>query len=218
MRRNFKVIWVIFSFVLFLAGFLCGDEFQFSILGGLNRHLEYGTEKDYQPGVNHFPVTPAHNSRSLYLAAEYYFSRHFGIAYDGRISFSTDVRLTDPGDGDTLDFRTFQHTTHTLDVLFRIPLKRFQLYLTAGGGFDRAAAHDETYETEYGYLIEYIAPIEEENFDPVLQAGMGILFPLGRAIGLRLDVRYALIFNDPHNIKTLSLAAGFFLRFEENQH
>ena len=207
-----KILLVFFMLAL-LGCFVRGGEnrFQFSIFGGINSVFKYGSENDYVMGENDFPVTPAHKPASFGAGIGYFFTDNIGIELDGRYYLSSKVTLEDPRDQDTVEVDTPKHFSITLNLFYQLSGGNFRPYLVAGGGFDKLLAKDETYTSEYGYEIEFIAP--EKTTDLLAQVGGGIQYFLSSSAGARLDIRYVLIFDDPDNISSLNIMGGVFIRF-----
>lgn len=208
-----RKILLLFFILALLGCFVLGGEnkFQFSIFGGINNVFKYGSENDYVMGENDFPVTPAHKPASFGASIGYFFTDNIGIELDGRYYLSSKVILEDPSDQDSVEVDASKHFSIALNIFYRLSGGDFRPYLVVGGGFDMLSAKDETYTSEYGYEIEFIAP--ETTTGLLAQVGGGIQYFLSSSAGARLDVRYVLIFDDPDNINSLSIMAGVFIRF-----
>ncbi len=199
--------------MLALIGYVArGEEsrFQISILGGIDTVSKYGSEADYVLGQNDFPVTPAHKPAS-FGASIGYFTGNIGIELDGRYYLSSKVILEDPSDQDTVEINTSKHYSLTLNLFYQLSSGNLRPYLVIGGGVDKFSAKDETYITEYGYEVEFLAPVK--TTDSLAQVGGGIHYLLSSNAGVRLDVRYVLIFADPDNVSSVNIMAGAFIRF-----
>jgi len=207
-----------------LAGFLlCGllaagldgaetRSFQLAVFGGLHHQAAYGSDQDYIQGENDFPVTPAHRSGMIGLGLAYFFTPHFGLAYDGRFIRSARVTSRDPSDGDTLTFETNSHVAMTLDLVLELPLGRFRPYFAVGGGLDRMEARGERLTTALGHEIIIDDPAESGLLDPVLQAGGGLRVFLFKGLGLNLDGRYVVVLDRPSSLRGLSVGLGLAWR------
>jgi outer membrane beta-barrel protein len=191
-------------------GFGQHRKFQVSIFGGVNHVFEFGSVDDYVLGENDFPVTPAHTPANMGVAFAYFFTNNIGIELDGRYTLSSKVTLEDPSDQDTVKFDTSMHYSVTINFLFHFLSGKFRPYLIAGGGVDKLLTKDETYTSEYGYEIDFLAP--KKKSDPVAQVGAGVCYYLAQNLGIRLDFRYVLIFDEPNNVNSLNIVFGLFLR------
>ena len=87
----------------------------------------------------------------------------------------------------------------------------FKPYLVVGGGFDVTSAEDKTYISEYGFEIRVEPP--ESTTDALASFGAGVNYSVSGSIGIRLDVRYVLIFTKPQNIRGLNGVLGLFFQF-----
>ena len=186
---------------------------QVTAFGGINHLLEYGSVDDFEAGYNNFPVVPAHSPGNFGAALSYSPLSWLGIEYDMRMSLRTDVTLTDPSDGDTLTIQTPKHFAISLSLLLQPFQGRISPYLLIGGGVDRIIAEDEAYISEMGYEIVMPAPPEDERVDTLLQAGAGINVLMYRSFGIRLDVRYMRIFDEPRSVGSVMATLGLIARF-----
>lgn len=209
MRR----ILCLFFILILLTSFAKGDgaKLQFSIFGGINSIFEYGSEDDYIMGENDFPVVPGHKPASFGMSLGYFFTDNIGIELDGRYYLNSKITLEDPSDQDTVEIDGSKHYSLSLNIIYRVLRGKLRPYFAAGGGFDKVSAKSETYTSEYGFEIEFLAP--KSTIDPLVQFGGGIQYFLSSSTGARLDVRYVLIFDDPDSIKSLNIMVGAFISF-----
>jgi outer membrane beta-barrel protein len=210
-----KKSWTVFVFIVFALPLLTGtahaQKFQFSVFGGINHVFEYGSEDDYVLGGNDFPVTPAHTPPALGASFAYYFSENLGLELDWRYVLSSKVTLEDPSDQDTVEIDSSKHYSLTLNLIYQFMSGKLRPYIVAGGGFDKLMAKDATYTTEYGFEITLEAP--EKTLDAVANFGAGLNYFVSDSVALKLDVRYVMIFSDPHNVNNLSAVGGLSFRF-----
>lgn len=203
-----------FVFILaFIVSFSFSQEkkFQLSILGGLNHVFEYGSESDYKPQENDFPVNKAHAPKNFGATFAYFFTDSIGIELDGRYTLSSKVTLEDPSDNDTVEIDTSKHYSITLNFLYQMLRGNLRPYIIAGTGIDKLLAKDETYTSEDGYEIEFVAP--EKTIDPVINLGAGLCYFISENLGARLDFRYVLILDSPNNVNSLNYVVMAFMRF-----
>mgnify|MGYP001827422689 CR=1 FL=1 len=204
--------------VLSLPGILSGQQdsarFTFHLFGGLNRVMEYGCDCDYELGVNDFPLTPCHSTSVLGAGFGYMLSKGLGLELDVRYYGSTEVMLTDPSDGDTVNINSAKHYAITFNLLYQILQGSVRPYLIGGAGIDTLVDVDtQFYQTDMGYEFELAAPDKNTHF--VWNLGGGVEFVLGRTVGLRADARYVNIpesGNQP-TIQGLNATAGVTVRF-----
>ncbi len=106
-----------------------------SLTVGIQPVFAYGAVEDYVPGVNDFPVTPAHRP----ILAGLSFGRLSGrwlFELEARWTASSRVVLEDPSDGDTVEIPTSARASACLAVFF-LPLKgRIRPYLGGTAGVD----------------------------------------------------------------------------------
>lgn len=204
------LLLVIFA-LAFSLGFGQQKKFQVSLYGGLSQVFEYGSDEEYTLGENDFPVTPAHSPLGFGAALAYSLGKNMALQLQVRYTLSSKVALVDPSDQDTVEINTSIHLAATLDLIYRFLNSKITPYLVFGVGIDGLLAEDEVYVSEYGYEVEFLAP--EKTVDPVAQAGGGILYFLSSKAGLKLELRYGVLFDKPVRIHSLNIDFGFFLRF-----
>lgn len=193
-------------------GYGLQKEYQVSIFAGINHVFEYGSENDYIPGTNDFPVTPTHSPSSFGAAFAFFFTNYLGIELDVMYVQSSKVTLVDPSDLDRVNVDSSKHYSLTLNVIYRLLNGKFRPYLGAGGGIDKIMAkYYEALTSEYGNEITFIPP--EKTTSLIAQVGTGIHYSLSKRLGLLMDIRYSVIFDDPYNVNSVSLIFGAFLRF-----
>jgi hypothetical protein len=187
-------------------------SFSLGVFGGMQRFPAYGNAAEYIRGENDFPVTPAHAAG----LAGFSFGRAAGpflFELEARWTFPRAVVLTDPSDGDSVSVSAAAHVSAVLNALYSPFPGAWRPYVEAGGGVDAVLARSETVTTAYGYVIDRPALRTADRFDPEAHLGGGIIVSLGAALALRLDVRVAWIFDDPHPVRSLQAAGGLALRF-----
>jgi outer membrane protein W len=198
--------------VFCLTGFIMGkgkkSKWQITLLGGINRVTVYGSEDEYIPAENDFPVTPAHSPLSLGASLTYYLSQRTAVEVGSRYFSSSTVTLLDPSDQDTVDIDTAAHLAFNANFIFFAGKGNFRLYLTAGAGIDTVFAEDKTYTSAYGYEIEFLAP--ERKLDFLFNIGNGFQISISPKFGITVDARYMVVFSKPSNLKSLNLMAGVF--------
>ena len=187
------------------------QDIQAYVFGGWYQVFEYGEEEDYVMGENDFPVTPSHASFNLGAALALFFTSRLGVELDVRYALPTEVTLVDPSDLDTVKIDTAKHYTLTLNLVYRVLGKRLTPYFLVGGGMDKLMAKEEIALSEYGYEIEFSPPAKTTN--TVANIGGGLEVFLLSNLGARVDVRYSIIFDDPHNQNSLNVTGGLLFGF-----
>ena len=202
--------------VLFLgtvAAVFAQERVQITAFGGINRYSEYGTVEDFASGINNFPVMLVHSPANFGAAFAYFFTPWLGLEYDMRLSQRTEVILTDPSDGDHLAIQTPKHASMTLSLLLQPVSGSISPYVLVGGGVDRIIVEDENYVSEFGYEITMKAPPEDERVDMLAQVGAGVNLQVLKSFGIRGDIRYMVVFDDPYKVKSLAYSLGLSARF-----
>lgn len=211
-----KKILISILMMVYVTGFAAAKtagekRLQLSILAGIHKVSGYGSQADYIAGENDFPVMPSHRPSSLGMSFAYSLTKKAAFELSGRYYFSSKVTLEDPSDQDTVEINSARHFSVTANFIYRLSVKTFSPFLVVGGGIDNLLAKDETYISEYGYEIEFLAP--EKKTDLVFNLGGGIQYSFSSGFGMVLDIRYVMVFDKPSNVKSLNLMAGIFIKF-----
>lgn len=206
--------------ILLSLGMLCmfclpqkilAQKFQFSVFGGINHVFTYGSEQDYVFGENDFPVTPSHTPFNFGAAFSAFLTHNIAVELDGRYTLSSQVTLIDPSDNDTVAIDTTKHYTFTLNVLYRFLEGKIRPYVVFGGGVDKLMGEDKTYVTEYGWDVEFIAPVI--TLDPVANIGGGVHYFVSPNLAIKAELRYVLIFSEPDRLASLNGVLGVSFLF-----
>jgi len=172
--------------------------------------FRYGSVEDYEFAANDFPVTPAHNSLKFGITLSYFFIKGLGFELDTRFFLPSRVILEDPSDQDTVAIDTSSHFSISLNYIYRFLNGKIQPYLVAGGGIDKLLGKDQTAVTAYGFEIQFDRP--EKTVDITVNAGGGIQFSLNSRMGIKLDIRYTVIFGEK-SLTSLNPTLGVFIGF-----
>jgi opacity protein-like surface antigen len=209
-KKNLRFVIVLFLLLSLGAVQAKAERGRLSIFGGWSRVFASGSEADYRPGENDFPVTPAHSPFQLGFALGIIVNDQIGVELDYRTFLSSRLTLEDPSDLDTVEVDSSRHYALAINGVYRILEGRLSPYILAGGGFEKLSAQDKTYTSEFGFDVEFSSP--EKTTHGMANLGGGILFSALKSLMIRLDVRYSLIFSDPQQ-RILSLSMGFMLSF-----
>ena len=178
---------------------------------GTERIRPYGSERDYAPGVNDFPVTPAHSTAAYGANLTFRATRHIAVQADARYAGRAPIRLRDPSDGDEVIVDTARRWSLCLNLVYRFLDGLFQPWIAAGGGFEKLLAEDQTVRTRAGYLAVFPAP--EDDLDLLAQAGTGAAVYLTRTWGFWIDLRYVHVFSRPNAVNSFVGLVGLLVSF-----
>jgi len=209
-KRSKAIVFVLASLIL-LAQTSLAQKYQVSLFVGMNHVFPYGSEDDYVLGENDFPVTPAHTPPNLGASFALYLKDNIALELDWRFTLSSKLTLIDPSDQDEVEIDSSKRHTLTLNFIYRFLQGNVRPYIVVGGGLDKIMAKDQTYTTKYGFEVDFLAP--EKTVDPLANIGAGVLFFVRPNIGIRLDLRYVMIFAEPDNLSGLNGVAGISIFF-----
>jgi hypothetical protein len=210
-NKGIKAILFGFIFAVLLVQPGLAEKFQASIFLGMNHILQYGSEDDYVLGENDFPVTPAHTPPNFGASFALYLNDNLALELDWRFTLSSELMLIDPSDQDEVEIDSSKRHTITLNLIYRFLQGNVRPYIVLGGGLDKILAEDQTYITKYGFEVNFLAP--DRTTDPVANAGAGVLFSVGPNLGIRLDLRYVMIFSELDTLFGLNGVAGISYSF-----
>lgn len=210
-RRKIKIFLGAFISLILLIQPSLAQKYQMSLFVGMNHVFPYGSEDDYILGENDFPVTPAHTPPNLGASFAFYLKKNIALELDWRYTLSSTLTLVDPSDQDEVDIDSTKRHTITLNFIFRFLQGSVRPYIVLGGGLDKILAKDQTYTTKYGFEVDFLAP--DKTIDPLANLGAGVQFFVSPNIGIRLDLRYVMIFAEPDNLSGLNGVAGISFFF-----
>jgi len=207
---------IVFTLVFLLFSPLWAQErkLSFSVLGGMNYVLEYGSESEYELGENDFPVTPAHMPLCFGVSVGYSLFKGLGLEADFRCHLSSSITLEDPSDGDEITFDTSKHYSLIGNIIYRFFIGSFQPYVLAGAGIDTlTGVEEQTLTSELGYMITLVPP--EKKTDFVINVGGGGVLMFTPILGLRVDARYVYIpkSDDVPAVNSINVCGGLLLSF-----
>lgn len=176
------------------------------INGLLEYTLKSGSDSDYIPGENDFPITPSHTGFGLGCGLMINLSDRIALQVAGEYLLGSDVEKTDPSDGETVKYRTYDNINllSSLMVCFGTD---HQFFFSCGGGFNILNPYEEKeVEGSLGSLIIISTPDSKINL--MARIGGGVIFPLKKSF-LKIEALYNLIFNCGKNSILLRLGIGF---------
>jgi opacity protein-like surface antigen len=204
------ILFGVISIILLMQPALA-EKYQISLFVGMNHVFQYGSEGDYVFSENDFPVTPAHTPPNLGASFALYIKDNIALELDWRYTLSSKLMLVDPSDQDEVEIDSSKRHTITLNFIYRFLQGNVKPYIVVGGGLDKILAKDQTYTTQYGFEVDFLAP--DKTIDLVANIGAGVQFFFRPNIGIRLDLRYVMIFAEPDNLSGLNGVAGISFFF-----
>jgi opacity protein-like surface antigen len=211
LKKGAKAILFGFITIILIMQPALAQKFQVSLFAGMNHVFQYGSEEDYILGENDFPVTPAHTPPNFGAALAVNLTNSLSLELDWRFTLSSKVTLEDPSDQDEVEIDSSSHHTVTLNFVYQFLKGNVRPYIVVGGGLDKIVAKDKTYKTKYGFEVDFLAP--EKTMDPVANFGAGAQFFVRPNLGIRLGLRYVMIFAKPDTLGSLNGILGISFLF-----
>lgn len=214
-KNLLSVIALIVLSILVLSGLISAQtkvninkEKNFYILlnGTFSLAQDIGTDSDYVPGINDFPVTPSHSEYGGGLGFMFDLSDNIAIKIEGDYLLGADVVKEDPSDGETYTYKTYDN----VNVIGSLVLKfgdETQFFVSGGGGFNILMPYADKEETgSLGSIIVIEAPETTTNL--MAAVGAGVIFNTGNMI-VKIEGQYTMIFDYEKNSILLRLGLGF---------
>jgi len=214
-KNPISVLALIVLSMLILSGLISAQtkvdinsEKSFYILlsGSFSLTQAIGSDSDYVPGINDFPVTPSHNEYGGGLGFMFDLSDNIAIKIEGDYLLGTEVVKEDPSDGETYTYKTYDN----VNVIGSLVLKfgdETQFFVSGGGGFNILMPYADKEETgSLGSIIVIEAPETTTNL--MAAVGAGVIFNTGNMI-VKIEGQYTMIFDYEKNSILLRLGLGF---------
>jgi hypothetical protein len=201
------------ALIFFLAAFavpLAGAAKAYLFGQGLFFYAS-GSESDYIPGKNDFPLTSQHQAYGpgFRITAG---SRLFYLGLEGQYNFRGTADLTDPSDGDRVTIETYPSVSgFVLAGINVIQASSVRIFINGGAGIYHALnTETRKYMSAFGYETLIEPPGSRTPFAGF--GGLGMDFRLNRQLGFFFEGRYQYIDSDqPQTLLSLLAGVSFFL-------
>lgn len=192
LKNKVFTIMVVFVCIFLFSPHETDAAVRFQFFGTLAAVQEMGSVSDYVAGENDFPVTPAHLEYGGGVGAMLNLAPQLALQVTGEYLFGADVDKTDPTDGETYIYRTYDN----INLLGSLMLKfggSPQFFVTAGGGMNILKPYNDKDDTgSLGSIILIRAPDKKTN--PMLVLGGGMMFNIGSGF-FKVEALYSMIFD-----------------------
>lgn len=206
MKKRLLINILIFILALPVSAGDYRSSFSLFINGGATYIQKTGSQSDYIPGINSFPVVPAHydNSYGGLISIKLFLNMRFELG--GNYNQGKKVTLIDPGDQDELTYMTLNFFNVFLSVSYNFTSSRIMPFVFLGGGAnftEEGFAKEANTKYGYGVLLEKVP----KSMSSLIHGGAGIKIFLIKGIALRLEGRYIYLIKDKE--KLMQLVGGF---------
>lgn len=201
---------ILISVFLILIASSASSEVRLYLFGKANFVASSGSESDYEPGENDFPLTSSHKNYGAGFGLTLGSTLFIGI--EGHYNLNGKAILTDSSDNDTVEVDTEKYISGFLTVGLNIIKSRsLRLYISGGGGSCRySAGETRTYVSKFGYETEIYPPEEKSCLAGF--GGAGLELYINQSSGLVLAGRYLyLSLEQPQTV--LMAMAGLIWKF-----
>jgi hypothetical protein len=176
------------------------------INGLLGYNLKAGSDNDYIPGENDFPMTPAYTGLGLGCGLMFNLSDRIALRVTGDYILGSEVEKKDPSDDETVKYRTYDSINILGGMIYRFGIKQ-RFFASGGAGFNILNPYaDKEAEGSLGSVVIISAPDSKINL--MASIGGGIIFPLKKSI-LKIEALFNLIFETGKNSILLRMGIGF---------
>jgi hypothetical protein len=178
----------------------------FMLIGTLAMVQEIGSNADYVPGENDFPITPSHIEYGGGLGLMFNFSKLLAFQLTGEYLLGAEVEKVDPSDMELYTYRTYDNINVLASLLIKFGRKT-RFFVTAGGGMNILMPYEDKEETgSLGSIILIEAP--EKKTNPMALFGGGVIFKTGRGF-FKVEALYSMIFDYDKNSILIRVGFGF---------
>lgn len=184
--RFIKVTLITLLF-FFSTGFVYGD-INFYLFGKSNFVMASGSEDDYEPGENDFPMASSFNNFGFGLGVIIDSKKVF-FGLEAHYTLSGKTTLTDPSDDDKVDVDTYKHISGFLTIGFNLVHKpSLRLFINGGGGVSYVLdAEMKTYTSQLGFETQIEPP---KKYPIAVFGGIGAVMNFSPSLGLWFNGRY----------------------------
>jgi hypothetical protein len=178
----------------------------FMLFGTLAMVQEMGSNADYVPGENDFPITPSHVEYGGGLGLMFNFSKLLAFQLTGEYLLGAEVDKVDPSDMESYTYRTYDNINLLGSLLIKFG-RRTRFFVTAGGGMNILMPYKDKEETgSLGSIILIEAP--EKKTNPMALFGGGVIIKMGRRF-FKVEALYSMIFDYKKNSILIRVGFGF---------
>jgi len=173
--------------LFFSTSFIYSDtNFYFFVKG--NFVMPSGSEDDYEPGENDFPMASSFNNFGFGLGVMFDSKRVF-YGLEAHWTLSGKTALTDPSDNDKVNVDTYKHISGFLTLGFNLVHKpTLRLFINGGGGVSHILdAEMKTYTSQLGFETQIEPP---KRYPITAFGGMGVIINFSTSLGVWFNGRY----------------------------
>ena len=165
-----------------------------------------GSNDEYVPGENDFPITPAHKEYGVGCGLIINLSNRFAIQLSGDYLLGAEVKKEDPSDGETYMYKTYNNINVLGSLMFKFGRKN-RFFISCGAGLNILSPYaDKEVEGSLGSIIMLQAPDSKTN--PMASFGGGVILNMKKII-FKIEALYTKIFKYEKNSILLRLGFGF---------
>ncbi|NIM91660.1 MAG: hypothetical protein GTO17_12015 [Candidatus Aminicenantes bacterium] len=184
---RFIKITLITVLLFFSISFVYADT-NLYLFGKGNFVMDSGSEDDYRPGENDFPMASSFNNFGFGLGVVFESKKVF-YGLEAHYTLSGNTTLTDPSDNDTVEVDTYKHISGLIALGFNLVYKpNLRLFINGGGGVSLVLdAEMKTYTSQLGYETQIEAP---NKYPLTVFGGVGAVINFSQSLGLWINGRY----------------------------
>jgi len=180
-------VTLITLFLFFSTSFIYSDT-NFYFFGKGNFVMPSGSEDDYEPGENDFPMASSFSNFGFGLGVMIDSKKVF-FGLEAQYTLSGKTALTDPSDNDKVKVDTYKNISGFLTIGFNLVHKpNMRLFINGGGGVSYILdAEMKTYTSQLGFETQIEPP---KRYPMTAFGGMGVIINFSTSLGLWLNGRY----------------------------
>lgn len=180
----------------------------FVVTGMFYQQMQMGSDSDYLPGENDFPVTPSFTGFGLGLGFLMDISKKFALQVSADYVFGGEVQKIDPSDSEFFLYKTYNTANFLASGVLKLNSRKIQSFLTAGGGLSMLLPYDDSEDTgSTGSIVLVEAP--DKKTYPMLMLGGGVMIRLKSAGFLKIELQFTRVLDYDKNAIFLKLGYAF---------
>lgn len=181
-------------------------DFHIFLSGAFSLVQEMGSDSDYVPGENDFPVTPSHSEFGGGIGFMFGLSDNLALKIEGDYLLGAEVEKEDPSDGETYTYKTYDNINVLGSLLFMFG-DETKFFISGGAGANILMPYDDKEETgSLGSVIVIQKPDTTVNI--MAAAGAGVLLDAGGLL-IKIEGQYTMVFDYEKNSIFVKLGIGF---------
>lgn len=180
----------------------------FVVSGMLYSQFEMGSDADYLPGENDFPVTPSHLGFGVGMGFIFDVSKTVSLQVSADYVLGAEVKKIDPSDSEFFIYKTYNTVNFLAGGMLKLSGSKIRPFLSAGGGLCMLMPYDDREDSASAGSIIIIEAPEKKTY-PMFMVGGGVLIGLKTTGFIKIELLYTRVSDYDRNALFLKLGYAF---------